>query len=56
MEMIFSSGNFLPGVHEVAVKAIDIAGNERTTKVQFVVDLCLQEYRMEQQFVNTRTL
>ena len=42
MEMMFSSSNFLPGVHEVSVKAVDSAGNERTTKVQFVTDLCLQ--------------
>ena len=39
-EMIFSSGNFLPGIHEVSVKAIDSAGNERTQKVQFLTDWC----------------
>ena len=42
IEMTFSSGNFLPGVHEVSVKAIDSAGNERTTKVQFITDWCRQ--------------
>ena len=42
IEMEFSSGNFLPGVHEVSVKAIDSAGNERTSKVQFVTDWCRQ--------------
>ena len=41
-EMSFSSGNFLPGVHEVSVKAVDSAGNERTTKVKFVTDFCRQ--------------
>jgi len=39
-EMSFSSGNFLPGLHEVSVKAIDSAGNERTEKVKFVTDWC----------------
>ena len=41
-EMSFSSGNFNPGVHEVAVKAVDSAGNQRTTKVKFVTDECVQ--------------
>ena len=40
IEMVFSSGNFLPGLHEVSVKAIDSAGNERTSKIQFVTDWC----------------
>ena len=31
-----------PGVHEVSVKAVDSAGNERTTKVKFVTDFCRQ--------------
>ena len=30
IEMVFSSGNFLPGLHEVSVKAIDTAGNENS--------------------------
>ena len=41
-EMSFSPGNFNPGVHEVAVKAVDSAGNQRTTKVKFVTDECVQ--------------
>jgi len=41
MQMVFPSGNFLPGIHEVSVKAIDSAGNERTSKVKFAVDWCI---------------
>ena len=40
IEMVFSSGNFLPGTHEVSVKATDTAGNERTSKVKFITDWC----------------
>ena len=40
IEMVFASGNYLPGMHEVSVKAIDSAGNERTEKVKFVTDWC----------------
>jgi len=40
IEMSFSSGNFLPGVHEVSVKAFDSAGNEDISKVLFVTDQC----------------
>ena len=39
-EMIYPSGNFQPGVHELSVKAIDTAGNERIEKVQFTTDWC----------------
>jgi hypothetical protein len=38
--MEYNSGNFLSGVHEVQVKATDSAGNERSSKVRFVVDNC----------------
>ena len=41
IEMEFSSGNYLPGVHELSVKAIDSAGNEKISKVQFVTDNCV---------------
>ena len=39
-EMAYPSGNFQPGVHELSVKAIDNAGNERIEKVQFTTDWC----------------
>ena len=41
IEMEFSSGNYLPGVHELSVKAVDSAGNEKISKVQFVTDNCV---------------
>lgn len=40
IEMVVSSGNYLPGVHEVSVKALDSAGNENIKKVRFVTDWC----------------
>ncbi|MDP6869495.1 MAG: hypothetical protein QGI21_01825 [Candidatus Poseidoniaceae archaeon] len=40
IQMSFSSGNFLPGLHEVSVKATDEAGNERTERVKFITDFC----------------
>ncbi len=40
IEMEFNSGNFLPGVHQVSVKAVDTAGNERITSIQFITDWC----------------
>ena len=40
IEMIVSSGNYLPGIHEVSVKATDSAGNERTQRVKFITDWC----------------
>ena len=40
IEMAVSSGNYLPGMHEVSVKATDSAGNERTQKVKFITDWC----------------
>ena len=41
IEMEFSSGNYVPGVHEVSVKAVDSAGNEKIAKVQFITDNCV---------------
>ena len=41
IEMEFSSGNYLPGVHELSVKAFDAAGNEKISKVKFVTDNCV---------------
>tara|TARA_B100000459_G_scaffold147501_1_gene118017 strand:- start:2720 stop:5962 length:3243 start_codon:yes stop_codon:yes gene_type:complete len=40
LDLEFSAGNFLPGQHAVFVRAIDSAGNERSTSVIFVVDEC----------------
>ena len=40
LDLEFSAGNFLPGEHAVFVRAIDSAGNERSTTVVFVVDEC----------------
>ena len=40
IEYAFPSGGYSPGIQEISVKAIDIAGNERTAKVQFVTDDC----------------
>ena len=40
IDMEFNSGSFLPGTHQVSVKAIDTAGNERTKNVIFIVDWC----------------
>ena len=40
--MEFNSANYLPGIHELSVKAVDSAGNEKITKVQFVTDNCVQ--------------
>ena len=42
IEMVFNSANYLPGIHELSVKAIDSAGNEKISKVQFVTDNCVQ--------------
>ena len=42
IQMEFNSANYLPGVHELSVKAVDSAGNEKITKVQFVTDNCVQ--------------
>jgi hypothetical protein len=39
-DLEFSAGNFLPGQHAVYVRAIDSAGNERSSSVIFVVDEC----------------
>ena len=55
-EMSFSSGNFLPGVHEVSVKAVDSAGNERTTKKSVRLNFCRQRVPMVQRFVSIQTL
>ena len=40
LDLEFSAGNFLPGQHAVFVRAVDSAGNERSTSVIFVVDEC----------------
>ena len=40
LDLEFSAGNFLPGEHAVYVRAIDSAGNERSSTVIFVVDEC----------------
>jgi|TARA_B100001094_G_scaffold154848_1_gene149833 hypothetical protein len=40
LDIEFTAGNFLPGEHAVFVRAIDSAGNERSTYVIFVVDEC----------------
>jgi len=40
LDLDFSAGNFLPGQHAVFVRAIDSAGNERSSSVIFVVDEC----------------
>ena len=40
LDLDFSAGNFLPGQHAVFVRAIDSAGNERSTSVIFLVDDC----------------
>jgi len=40
LDLEFSAGNFLPGQHAVFVRAIDSAGNERSTSVIFLVDDC----------------
>ena len=40
LDLDFSAGNFLPGQHAVFVRAVDSAGNERSTSVIFVVDEC----------------
>ena len=42
IEMVFNSANYLPGIHELSVKAVDSAGNEKISKVQFVTDNCVQ--------------
>ena len=41
MEMAFSAGNFDPGTHEVSVRATDVAGNQRISKVLFITDNCV---------------
>ena len=43
MEMAFSSGNFEPGKHEVSVRATDVAGNQRISKVIFITDNCIHD-------------
>ena len=40
LDLEFSAGNFLPGQHAVFVRAIDSAGNERSSTVVFIVDEC----------------
>lgn len=40
IDMEFSAGNYMSGVHQVSVKAIDKAGNVRSASVTFVVDKC----------------
>ena len=40
LDLEFSAGNFLPGQHAVFVRALDSAGNERSSTVIFVVDEC----------------
>ena len=40
LDLDFSAGNFLPGQHAVFVRAVDSAGNERSTSAVFVVDEC----------------
>ena len=42
IEMELNSANYLPGIHELSVKAVDSAGNEKISKVQFVTDNCVQ--------------
>jgi len=39
-EMEYASGNFEYGSHQVTVRAIDVAGNEKEYSVVFVVDWC----------------
>ena len=40
IEMVVSAGSYLPGVHQVSVKAFDSAGNQETAEVKFVTDWC----------------
>ena len=39
-DMEFSSGTFDYGQHAITVRALDTAGNQKTTQVVFVVDFC----------------